>query len=326
MNYLARKLGLYVFVFWAAITINFLLPRIMPGNPVDLLIAKMKGQIDPSAIDGLRKAFGLTGKSLIGEYWDYLNALAHGRLGLSISQYPTPVSSIIGQTLPWTIGLVGVSTVISFAIGSYLGVIAAWRQSRFMDLLVPASTFFQAIPYFWLASLLVFFFAIKIPWFPVSNGYDTAMSPNWSGVFISSVISHGVLPAVSIILSSIAGWMLRMRNMMVMTLGEEYVTLAQAKGLSNRRVMVRYAARNAIMPSITEFSLALGYVVGGALLTEVVFSYPGVGQALFQAVQNEDYPVMQGIFLFISIAVIAANILADILYVYIDPQTRRQGQ
>lgn len=322
MKYLARRLGLYLIIFWFAITINFLLPRLMPGDPVDILIAKMKGQIDPSAIQALRQAFGLNHKSLLAGYWSYLDNLAHGNLGISISQYPSRVTTIIGSTLPWTIGLVGFATIVSFAVGTFLGILAAWRRGKLADILAPATTFIQAVPYFWLAALLILVFSVKLGWLPISNGYDTAHPPNASWSFVGSVIDHALLPASAIIVSSLAQWLLGMRNMMVTVLGEEYVTLAQAKGLSNFRVMTSYAARNAILPSVTGFALSLGFVVGGALLTEVVFSYPGVGNALFLAVQNEDYPLMQGIFLVISIAVVAANLIADLVYVLVDPRTR----
>lgn len=325
MKYLARRLGLYIFIFWVAITINFLLPRLMPGDPVDILIAKMKGQIDPSAIVALRQAFGLNNKGLLSGYWSYLGNLAHGNLGISISQYPSHVSTIIGSTLPWTVGLVGFATIVSFVIGTFLGILAAWRRGRLADILAPASTFLQAVPYFWLAAILILIFGVKLGWLPISNGYDTGNPPSFSASFIVSVLDHALLPAFAIIVSSLAQWLLGMRNMMVTVLGEEYVTLAQAKGLSNLRVMTSYAARNAILPSVTSFALSLGFVVGGALLTEVVFSYPGVGNALFLAVQNEDYPLMQGIFLVISITVVAANLLADLVYVLIDPRTRHEA-
>jgi peptide/nickel transport system permease protein len=324
-RYLGRRLGLYVLILWAAVTLNYLLPRLMPGDPVEIYVARMRGQVSPDAIDALRQAFGLTSSNPIAGYLDYLGSIAHGRLGISISQYPTTVGEIIRQTLPWTVVLVGVSTVVSFVLGTYLGAVIAWRRTAFLEGLVPVATFLQAIPFFWLASLLVYIFGIHLDWLPVSSGYDTSMTPAWTWPFVSSVLVHGILPALSIIISSLAGWVLRMRNMMITTQSEEYVTLAIAKGLSSRRVMLQYAARNAILPSVTEFSLAIGFVVGGSLLTEVVFAYPGIGNALFQAVQNEDYPLMQGIFLIISIAVIVASFLADALYTFLDPRTGRDS-
>jgi peptide/nickel transport system permease protein len=322
MKYLLRKLALYVFIAWAAITLNFLVPRLMPGDPVGLLVNKLHGNIDPQAIAALRKAFGLTDKPIISQYGDYLVNLAHGDLGLSISNYPVPVSQIVAGALPWTLGLVGLTTVISFFVGTGIGIWLAWRRGSWTDGIVPAMTFFSAIPYFWLALILVLIFGVTLGLVPISDAYDTTFQPGLNGPFIGSVLQHAILPAVTIILASFAGWALGMRNMMVTTLGEDYVSLAEAKGLRQRTVMVRYAARNAILPSITSFALSLGAVVGGSILTEVIFNYPGVGYTLFLAVQSQDFPLMQGEFLIISLTVILANLLADIVYIFLDPRTR----
>lgn len=322
MAFVLRRLGLYAVIAWAAITINFLIPRLMPGDPVDLLVTRLKGQVDPTAIAALRKAFGLSDAPLISQYWSYLGSLAHGDLGLSIGFYPTPVIQVIGSTLPWTLGLIGVCTVISFVLGTGAGIVAAWRRGGWADLLVPSTTFLHSIPYFWMALMLVFVFGVVLGWLPVSGAYDTDLLPSLSWDFVGSVLYHALLPAVTIVVSSIAGWLLGMRNMMVTTLGEDYVTLAQAKGLTQKRVMIMYAARNAVLPSFTGFALSLGFVVGGSILTEVIFSYPGVGQTLFQAVQNEDFPLMQGLFLVISLSVLVANLIADLAYVLLDPRIR----
>ncbi|GAA1699273.1 ABC transporter permease [Fodinicola feengrottensis] len=322
MRFVARRLALYVVIAWAAITINFLIPRMMPGDPVDLLVDRLKGQVDPAAITSLRQAFGLSDASLLNQYWDYLGNLFHGDLGRSISFYPTAVSDVIATTLPWTLGLIGVCTVISFVLGTSAGIIAAWKRGGWTDMLVPSTTFLHSIPYFWMALLLVFIFGVVLGWLPISGAYDTDLPPVLSGEFIGSVLYHALLPAITIVVSSIAGWLLGMRNMMITTLGEDYVTLAQAKGLSRMRVMTAYAARNAILPSFTGFALSLGFVVGGSMLTEVIFSYPGVGYTLYQAVQNEDFPLMQGLFLVISLSVLAANLLADLAYVLLDPRIR----
>jgi peptide/nickel transport system permease protein len=325
MRYLLRKVVLYVFIAWAAITMNFLIPRLMPGDPVSLLVDRVQGRVDPEAIAALREAFGLSDANLITQYVDYLGALSRGDMGLSITFYPVPVSDVISGALPWTVGMIGVTTVISFVIGTGLGVLFAWRRGTWTDGFLPALTFLNAIPYFWMALILVLVFSVNLGWFPVSRGYEMGMVPAWDWAFIGSVLTHALLPAITIVLASFAGWVIGMRNMMITVLGEDYVTLAEAKGLPTRMVMVRYAARNAILPSVTGFALALGTVVGGSILTEVIFNYPGLGYTLFQAVQNQDFPLMQGMFLIISMAVIVANLLADVLYVVLDPRTRQEA-
>lgn len=325
MKYLLRKAVLYVFIAWAAITLNFLIPRLMPGDPVSTLIDKLHGQVDPAAINALRVAFGLDDSPVIVQYFNYLGGLFHGDLGISISNYPVPVSQIVAQALPWTIGLVGATTVISFFVGTAIGIWIAWRRGKWTDGLLPAMTFFSAIPYFWLALVLVLVFGVMLSWLPMSGAYGESVAVGFNVGFVFSVLQHAILPAVTIVLASFAGWSLSMRNMMVTVLGEDYVTMAQAKGLRKRTVMVRYAARNAILPSITSFALSLGAVVGGSILTEVIFNYPGIGYTLFTAVQAQDFPLMQGLFLMISLTVIIANLLADIVYIFLDPRTRSES-
>ena len=325
MKYLLRKVVLYVFIAWAAITLNFLIPRLMPGDPVALLVERMQGRIDPDAMAAIAESYGLTDAPLLVQYGNYLVSLLHGDLGLSIGFHPVPVADIVLDALPWTIGLVGLTTVISFLVGTGLGVLLAWRRGSWTDHLLPSLTFLNAVPYFWMALILVLVFAVKLDWFPISQAYEPGLQPGFSGEFFASVLEHGTLPAITIVLSSFAGWVLSMRNMTVTVLGEDYVTMAEAKGLPKRTVMLGYAARNAILPSVTGFALALGAVVGGSMLTEVIFNYPGVGYTLFQAVGNQDFPLMQGLFLIISLAVIVANLFADVIYVFLDPRTRQEG-
>ncbi len=185
--------------------------------------------------------------------------------------------------------------------------------------------FLSAIPYFWLALLSLYLFSYLLNWFPLSGGYDSAnIDPGWTFDFISSVIQHAFLPALTLVVASLAGWMLTMRNSMITTLSEDYVLMAKAKGLSDRRVMFWYAARNAVLPNITGFAIAIGAIVGGQLLTEMVFSYPGIGYALLQAVNQQDYAMLQSIFLIITLAVLGANFLADMLYVFLDPRVRQE--
>ena len=323
MRYLLKKLGLYAFIAWAALTLNFLIPRLMPGDPVRVLIAGSEGQIDPEARDAIAAQFGLTDDPLIVQYFHYLADLARFDLGVSLSNYPVPVIDIISGAMPWTLVLVGVSTVISFLLGTGLGVLLAWRRGTWSDHVLPALTFLNAIPYFWMALILVLVLAVGLGWFPYAGAYDRTMFPELSAPFLGSVAYHAALPALTIVIGSFAGWVLQMRNMTVTILGEDYVSMAEAKGLPNRMVLFGYAARNAILPSITGFALALGAVVGGSMLTEVIFNYPGLGYTLFQAVSAQDFPLMQGLFLIISLAVIVANLIADAAYVFLDPRTRQ---
>ncbi len=325
MRYLLRRIGFYLVALWAALSLNFLIPRLMPGDPVLLLIGRLQGQVDPRAIQALRLQFGLNNSSLWSQYLQYFGDLARGDLGVSITYFPTPVSEVIGLGLRWTLVLVGASAILSFFIGTLLGTIAAWRRGSWFDTtLSPLLTFFSAIPYFWFALIVLYVLGFVLKWFPLTGAYSLETTPGLNAPFLLSAFYHAILPAATIVVSSMAGWMLGMRNAMLTTLAEDYVLMAQAKGLSERRVMLTYAARNAILPNITGFALSLGFVIGGALLTEVVFSYPGLGYILLQAVQSDDFPLMQGIFLLIATAVLCANFLADVCYTILDPRVRQE--
>jgi peptide/nickel transport system permease protein len=315
----------YVLTAWAAITVNFFIPHLMPGDPVQNLIARQQGKASPQAVEALRIQLGLTGdQSLWTQYLHYWAQLFHGNLGTSFSFYPAAVTSVLTVALPWTIVLVGVSTIISFVIGTIVGIVVAWRRGSWLDGVLPVATFFQAVPYFFFALVVLIVLGSDLGLFPISGGSDQGLDIGFNGAFISSALYHGFLPMVTIVISSIAGWILGMRNMMVTTMDEDYVLVAQAKGLPTRRV-IGYAARNAILPNVSSFSLSLSFVVSGALLTEIVFSYPGIGFQLLQAVQAEDFPLLQGIFLVITFAVLAANLLADVVYAVLDPRTRQEG-
>lgn len=323
MRQMLRRIGFYLLALWVSVTLNFLIPRLAPGNPAQVLVARFQGKIPAQAVAALEQQFGITNESLWVQYWRYLGDLLRGNFGTSLTFFPTPVLQVIRQDVFWTIILVGVSLVISFTVGILLGILIAWKRGSVLDtVLPPFLTIFSAVPYFWLALILLYILGFTLNWFPLSGGYDTSVSPGLNAAFLASAIGHAILPALTIVLSSLSGWMLGMRNMMITTLTEDYVLLAQAKGLSNRRVVLSYAARNAILPSVTGFALALGFVISGALFTEMVFSYPGIGFALLQAIQNLDYPLVQGIFLFIAIAVLAANFLADLVNAALDPRAR----
>jgi peptide/nickel transport system permease protein len=323
-GYLARKLGFYLVAAWAAITLNFFLPRLIPGNPVEIILAHQAhfGVVPPGEAAALTKLLGLGTGTIFAKYWQYLDSLAHLRMGLSVYEFPVPVSTVIRQSILWTVILVGTATVISFAVGIALGVLAGWKRGTWLDNVVPATTFLTAMPYFWLALLLVYLFTQVLPVFPSSGGYNPLDNVGFNGPFIASAAQHSVLPALTIVVSSIGGWLLGMRNMMVSTLSDDYVIAAEAKGLRPRRVMIGYVARNAVLPSVSGFAISLGFVVSGSIVMEQVFNYPGIGNVLFQAVSNDDYPLMQGIFLVITLTVLGANLLVDLLYGFIDPRTR----
>ncbi|MDB1089275.1 ABC transporter permease [Streptomyces sp. ACA25] len=326
MKFLLQRLGFYALTAWAAITINFFIPRLMPGDPVQAMLTRFQGQLSSRAVDSLRTLFGLDqDRSLWQQYLDYWGNLLRGDLGTSFTFFPTGVSEIIAQSLPWTLALMGLTTVLSFVLGTGIGILTGWRRGSWMDGLLPVTTFISAIPYFWLGLIAIALFAVKWPLFPASGGYDNGLVPGFDWAFIGSALYHGLLPALTIIISAVAGWILGMRNMMVTVSSEDYVLVAQAKGLPERRVMLAYAARNAILPNISNFALSIGFIVGGTLLVEMVFSYPGIGYILFQGVGAKDYPLMQGVFLIITLAVLAANLLADLAYMLLDPRTRREA-
>jgi peptide/nickel transport system permease protein len=266
--------------------------------------------------------------SIWSQYLHYWNDVFHFNFGTDLANFPTPVSQIMDQAIPWTLILVGAATVIAFVIGTGLGILAGWRHGGALDRSLPVLMFFQAAPYFFLALILVDFFAIQHHWLPPAQGFNGEVTtPGWTWAFISNALEHAILPAFTIVLTSVAGWMLQMRNVMITTISEDYVVAAQAKGLSNFRIIYTYAARNALLPQLQGFGLALGFVVSGALVMEIVFSYPGIGYTLLEAVSNKDFPLMQAIFLVITFAVLAANLVVDLIIVFFDPRARaREAQ
>ncbi len=327
MRYLLRRLGFYLIALWAAVTFNFIIPRLMPGDPAEAYIAKLQTQsITRSQLAAIRAEFGVNPDVPIWkQYFDYLSALLHGQLGIATSRFPSQVSTILAQSLPWTIGLVGTAVILSFLIGTLIGMFISWRRGSWYDTVVPpALTFLSAVPYFWMALALIYVFAVGLSWFPADSGYDVVnVTLGWNLDFISSVVQHAILPVITLVIGSLAGWVLTMRNAMVTTLAEDYVLMAQAKGLPERRVMFNYAARNAILPSITSFSISLGLVVSGSLLTEIVFNYPGIGFALYNGVQGDDYALVEGCFLVIALTVLIANFLSELVYTFLDPRVRQ---
>ncbi len=322
MSFIIRRLVFYVVAAWVALTINFAIPRLVPGNAVESIMSKFT-DLQPSAYRAIEAMLGVgNAGSIWHQYWAYLVDVAHFNLGTSSSEFPAQVSTLLGEALPWTIILVGSATVIAFAVGTVLGIAAGWRHGGGLDRVLPGLMFLQAIPYFFFALILLELFAVKLHVFPIGQGYGQGLIPGWHWAFIGSAIDHSLLPALTIVLTSIAGWMLQMRNVMITTVGEDYVVAAQAKGLPNRRVIFTYAARNAILPQLQGFGLAIGFVVSGALIMEIVFSYPGIGLLLINAVSSDDYALTQGIFLVITFSVLLANLIVDLIIVFVDPRAR----
>jgi peptide/nickel transport system permease protein len=324
MRFALRRVGFFVLTLWAAVTLNFFLPRMMPGNPALAMMSKFHGRISGQALKSLEVIFGVDShQSLLSQYVHYLGQVATGNFGTSLFFYPQPVSQVVLGAIPWTLGLVGVTTILAFALGTGLGIVTAWRRgSRLDSILPPVFVITSAIPYFWVGMMFILIFGIRLKWLPYTFGFDPTATPGFNPAFIGNVLEHAILPALALLITTLGTWILTMRNTMVSVLAEDYVRMARAKGLPGRRIMYDYAARNAILPNLTGFAMSLGFVVGGAILIEYVFDYPGVGYMLLQAVENEDYPLMQALFLLITVAVLVAILLSDIATALLDPRTR----
>lgn len=327
MRYIVRKVVLFVVTLWAAITLNFLLPRLMPGSPVDAALAKLASTGQPitnAERHAVQVQLGVPHSSIIGQYWAYLGNTATMKFGTSYSFPSETVAHTIGKALPWTLVLVGATTIFAFAIGTLLGVYAGWQRGKMADSSVTiGATFFAAFPPFWLGLLLLYVFAFKLNWFPIKGGYSSGQTPSWTLSFLADAAFHSVVPGVTLAITTLSGWVFGMRNNMINTLGEDYVTFAEANGLRGRTVALRYAARNALLPNVTAFGLSLGAVVGGSVLVEGIFSYPGLGNLLYIAVSNRDFPLMQALFLVITVSMLVAIFVVDLLYARLDPRVRR---
>jgi len=324
MRFVLRRLGFFVITLWAAITLNFLIPRLMPGNPAEAMMGQYRGRINPQALHALEIAFGVNNhESLLRSYFTYFGNVFRGRFGVSLTFFPDQVTHEVLQALPWTLALVGVTTVLAFALGTLIGLLAAWRRGGTLDsLMPPIFVITSSFPYFWLAMLAIWLFAIKLHWLPASNGYSITDNVGWTSTFAYDAFKHAILPALTILITSIGAWILTMRNNTITVLTEDYVRMARAKGLKPWRIMWTYAGRNAILPNLTGFAMSLGFVVAGAILVEFVFNYPGVGWMFLHSVESEDYALMQGLFLLITVTVLTAILAADVATVILDPRTR----
>ena len=321
MRYLAKRGGLFLVTLWAALTVNFIIPRVMPGNEAQAVLATFRGA-NPGALHALEIQFGVNvHQGVLASYFQYLGNCLTGQFG--VTAQGVPVMTEIMQKLPWTLGLVGVTTVIAFVIGTVAGVASAWRRGGRLDAILPPTLFIvSTVPVFFVGLLLIYVFAVKLNWLPLSGNYSIGATPSFSLSFVWDVFKHALLPALSLIIVTAGLWVYSMRNNMITTIAEDYVKTARAKGLASRRIMYDYAARNAILPNLTGFAMQLGYVLGGAIVIEYLFSYPGLGYLFYTASTDHDLPLMQGLFLFYTLAVLICVLIADLITAVLDPRTR----
>jgi peptide/nickel transport system permease protein len=316
---IGARIGQYALVLWVAATLNFALPRLAPGDPVDYLYAGDAQGLSVEHLDRLRVGYGLDGP-VLEQYAAFWSGLVQGDLGLSV-EYNRPVVDVLAERMPWTLVLVGTATVLSAVLGTVLGAWAAWRRGSKRDAGTVAGVLaLDAMPGFWIGMILISVFAVQLGWFP---SYGAAPITGDGGSWLGEVLSRMVLPSATLVLATLGGFFLLARAAMVGVLDEPFIRLAQAKGLSERRVGLRHALRNALLPVFTNATLAAGALLSGAVVVESVFSYPGVGKLIFDAVTVRDFPLLQGAFLLTTLGIVAANLLADLTYPLLDPRVRR---
>lgn len=328
LGYIVNRLGMLLLIIFIAISINFMIPRLIPGDPIESafrtqLAVSGSVSVDIEALaESYRKKFGLD-QPQWKQYISYWSDILKGDLGISLASFPDPVINKIRNALPWTLGLLVVSTIMAFTVGSTLGALLAWpRSPRTVKAIVPALMLFSTIPYYLLAIVLVFFFAIVWAVLPPAGGFSPILILDWNWETTRDILKHAILPSVSIVLGGIGFWALGMRSMMISVLGEDYINMAEAKGLPPRRIFLWYGMRNAILPQVTAMALAMGFILSGAVLVEVIFSYPGLGQLLFQAIAGKDFFVIQGIVLMLILALGLTLLVVDLIYPFVDPRIR----
>lgn len=331
LRYVLGRLAFFFVVVWAGVTLIFFLPRLAPGrDPVRERLAMMAatGGVNAESIEMLAKAyetkFGLD-QPVWQQYLRYLGDMTRLDLGYSLARFPTRVGDLIAIALPWTIALLGLSTLMAFAFGSLLGGLLAWPNSpRFLRILLPPLFTFSAIPYFILGLILIYLFAFRLRWFPLTGGSQVLTMPSFSFNYLLELVHHSILPSLSIVLASVGFWSLSMRGMMITVEGEDYITLAEAKGLPPGRIFLWYAMRNALLPQTTALALSLGTILSGAILVEIIFNYPGIGSVLFAAISGFDYFVIYGVVFFIVVAIALTTLILDLVYPLLDPRIRYQ--
>jgi peptide/nickel transport system permease protein len=315
----------FFLTIWIAATVIWLIPRLAPGDPVSAMVARMirsSGYVENSdkIIEGWKERFGLN-DPLPVQYVRYLGNIVTMDFGYSLAYFPTGVNEIIGQALPWTLGLLLIAVTITFLLGNFLGAIMVWRNTpRLIKSIIPVGMIFTSLPSILAALFLMYVFAFILNWFPMNGTYERGMQPELSLKFIGSVIRHGTLPALAIVIVSFGYWTLGMRGMMITVEGEDYMHLARAKGLSPFYVLYRYMVRNAILPQITAFAITIGTIVSGQILVEYIFVYQGMGTIIYNAIATQDFPVIQGTSFIIIVMTALSVLILDLIYPLIDPR------
>ena len=327
IRFLAKRLGFLFVTFFAFILIIFALPRAIPGNPLSSLLYRLfqQSQANPELIRAVYKKlmeeFGV-GQPLHLQFGDFLLRTLRGDLGTSISFYPRKVAAMVFVYLPWSLGLLIPSTIISWIVGNLMGAFAGYRRKTKVDnVLLPVFITLSQTPYYWLAMILLFVFSVNLEIFPLGGAYTTGMAPSLTTVFILDMLHHYVLPFASILVGALGGWAIGMRVMVIYELGSDYVNYADVLGLPDRKIL-EYVFRNSMLPQVAGLALSAGTILGGALITELVFNYPGTGFLVFRGLSTLDYPLIQGIFVLLISTLLAANFIVDLIYGYVDPRVR----
>lgn len=328
MGYFLRRLTFYFVAFLVAATINFILPRAMPGDPVTMMFANATVQVTPERIAAMTKLLGFVDAPLYEQYFTYLKSILSWNLGISIQTYPQTVNQMLSNAVGWSLFLAGSAVVLSFCIGSIMGIFAAWKRGSNYDAFIsPSVLVIQAIPPVVSSMIVLYTFAIGLKWFPTSYAYTPGTVPDWTSfAFYKDIAYHAVLPLFCATVIQIGGFLIAMRNNMINLLNEDYITMAKGKGLSENRVVFNYAARNALLPSVTSLSMALGMAIGGQMIVEIIFNYPGLGTVLLNAITSRDYQVLQGQLLIMTLFMLFFNFLADLFIVALDPRLRKGGK
>jgi peptide/nickel transport system permease protein len=332
-NYILRRLVKAFVTVFVVITLTFFIIRLMPGNPVQIFIQEQMSLYGLTYADAAAQASAMFAIDLkqpvLGQYFDYLVSLAHGDLGKSFRSVGTPVSSEIAKFLPWTLFSVGLSLLLSFTLGMLLGMVMAyWRESLLDHILSTIGSILSSVPNYLVAVMLLVFLGVQWKVLPIAQmrgSMSPGIHPGFTLQFLGDILYHATFPILTYVLTTVGGWMLTMKSSTIATLEEDYVTVARARGLPDSRIMTAYVGRNAMLPLFTQLAISVGFIVGGSVLIETIFVYQGVGKLLIDSINQRDYPVMQAVFLIITVSVILANFLADFLYSWLDPRIRSMG-